>query len=309
MIDSFITIGEQIVIVFLLMAVGYLGRKRTLISDSFADSLADFCMKITIPASIILAFQRKFEARLVQEFLLSLLMAGVGYVFAIPIAFFTVRDSDRKRQNTLRFAAVFPNCAMMAFPLQEAMFGSDGVFCGAAAVAMFNLIFWPLGTAAMAPGQKHDLAKKCLLNPCVLATAAAMLLFFFRITIPEIPAEAVNRLAAVNLPLCMIVLGQKLTRKPLRQLFTDRGSLLAAAVRLILIPVLMIIVLKVFSVRGIVGMSALIAVASPAAASVVMLAVTYRQDAELAASSVALSTVLSLLTMPVVIALGSWLLL
>ena len=309
MINSFMTIGEQILIVFLMMLIGYVCGKQGMIDNRLADGLTDICMKITIPSSILLAFQREFEARLVQEFLLSCLLAGAGYLIAVPIAFLTIRDKDRKRQSTLRFAAAFPNCAMMAFPLQEAMFGADGVFCGAAAVAMFNVVFWPLGTAAMAPGKKNDLARKCFLNPCVLATAAAMLLFFFRITIPKVPAEAVSRLAALNLPLCMIVLGQKLSRKPLLQLFSDRGGLLAAGEKLLLSPILMMLAMKVFDVGGTVGMSALIAIASPAAASVVMLAVTYRQDAELEASSVALSTLLSLLTMPLVIALGGWLLL
>ena len=309
MLNSFRTIGEQILIVFLLMAVGYIGGKRGMIDNALADGMTDLCMKITIPLSIILAFQREFETRLVREFLLSILLAGAGYLIASPIAWLTIRDPDRKRQNTLRFTAIFSNCAMMAIPLQEAMFGTDGVFCGAAAVAMFNIVFWPFGTAVMAPAEKQDIIKKSLLNPCVLATAGALLLFFFRISIPAVPAKAISHLAALNLPLCMIVLGQKLTRKPLRQLFADRGGLLAAAERLVLFPLLMILLLLALNIRGTTGMCALTAMASPAAASVVMIAVAYRQDAELAASSVAVSTVLSLITMPLMIALGGWLLL
>ena len=151
--------------------------------------------------------------------------------------------------------------------------------------------------------------RRSFLNPCVIANVTALILFFGRITIPEVPKEALSNLAGMNLPLCMIVLGQKLTRKPLKQLFTDRGSLLATAEKLVFFPVLMIILMWVFHIRGVAAVSALIAMAAPSGASVVMLAVTYRQDSELASRSVALSTMLSILTMPPIIVLGCILLL
>ena len=312
MLNSFLTIGEQIFIVFLLMAVGYIGGKTGLITNALADGMSLLVMNIAIPASIIMAFQREFESRLVHEFLLSIILALLGYVLFLTVAFLTIRDKDRKRRNTLIFTAVFANCAMVALPLQSSLFGADGVFCGAVAVAMFDLIFWPLGTLMMTPGEKPkkgELLKKCIVNPCVIANLVALALFFGRITIPSVPAQALDKLGGLCLPLCMLVLGQKLTRRPLAELFTDRGSLLAAAERLVLFPLLIIAVMKLLHIGGTAAMSALIAMASPSAASVVMIAVAYKQDSELAASSVALSTVLSLLTMPPVIFLGSILLL
>ena len=309
MFENFLIIGKQILIVFLLMAIGFAGGKKKMISDSLADGLAGIAMNICIPASILLAFQREFESKLVREFLLSIVLAAVGYVLFITIAWLTIRDEDSRRQNTLRFTAIFANCAMVALPLQSAMFGADGVFCGAVAIGMFDLFFWPLGALAFADGEKKNVIRKSLLHPCVIANATALILFFGRIRIPEIPREALSDLAGMNLPLCMIVLGQKLTRKPLQQLFTDRGALIASAEKLVLFPVLMMLVMWVFHIRGIAAVSALIAMAAPAGASVVMLAVTYRQDAELASRSVALSTMLSLFTMPPILVLGSALLL
>ena len=309
MLESFFTIGRQILIVFLLMAVGFTGGKKKLISDALADGLAGIALNISIPASILLAFQREFETKLVREFLLSIVLAAAGYMLFITIAWLTIRDEDSRRQNTLRFTAVFANCAMVALPLQSAMFGPDGVFCGAVAVAMFDLVFWPLGALSFASGEKRGVIRRSFLNPCVIANVTALILFFGRITIPEVPKEALSNLAGMNLPLCMIVLGQKQTRKPLKPLFTDRGSLLATAEKLVFFPVLMIILMWVFHIRGVAAVSALIAMAAPSGASVVMLAVTYRQDSELASRSVALSTMLSILTMPPIIVLGCILLL
>ena len=309
MVESFLTIVRQVVFVFLLMAVGFAGGKKKLISDALADGLAGIALNISIPASILLAFQREFETRLLRDFLLSVVLAAAGYVLFITIAWLTIRVEDSRRQNTLRFTAVFANCAMVALPLQSAMFGADGVFCGAVAVAMFDLVFWPLGALTFASGEKENLMRRILLNPCVIANVTALILFFGRIAIPEVPKEALADLAGMNLPLCMIVLGQKLTRKPLQQLFTDRGSLLASAEKLIFFPLLMLFFMWIFHIRGVAAVSALIAMAAPSGASIVMLAVTYRQDAELASRSVALSTMLSLLTMPPILVLGCILLL
>ena len=307
--NFFIIIGKQIFIVFLLMAVGYAGGKKKIISDDLADGMTGIVMNLSIPASIVLAFQREYEARLVREFILSILLTAAGYALFLTLSWLTIRDNDQKRQNTLRFSAVFANCAMVGIPLQSAMFGADGVFCGAVAVAMFDLIFWPMGALTLSAGDRKSVMKRSLLNPCVIANGIALVLFFGRITIPEVPKEALSSLASMNLPLCMIVLGQKLTRKSLGQLFTDRGSLLAAAERLIVFPLLMIVVMRLFHIHGTVAMSALIAMAAPSAASGVMLSVAYKQDSELAASTVAMSTVLSLFTMPPMIVLGSALLL
>ena len=310
MVENFLTIGKQILIVFLLMAIGFAGGKKKLISDALADGLAGLVMNISIPASIVMAFQREFEARLVHELVLSAVLAAVGYLLFLTISFLTIRDEDRKRQNTLRFVAVFANCAMVGLPLQAAMFGSEGVFCGAVAIAMFDLFFWPLGAIMLGEGEGlKAILRRSLLHPCVIADGIALLCFFGRITIPAVPAEVLSDLASLNLPLCMLILGQKLTRKPIRQLFSDRGTLLAAAEKLVLFPILMILVMHIFRISGVVAMSALIAIAAPSGASVVMLAVAYKQDSELAAGSVALSTMLSLLTMPPIILLGSYLLL
>ncbi|MBO7422846.1 MAG: AEC family transporter, partial [Oscillospiraceae bacterium] len=121
MVESFLTIVRQVVVVFLLMAVGFAGGKKKLISDTLADGLAGIALNISIPASILLAFQREFETRLLRDFLLSVVLAAAGYVLFITIAWLTIRDEDSRRKNTLRFTAVFANCAMVALPLQSAM--------------------------------------------------------------------------------------------------------------------------------------------------------------------------------------------
>ena len=163
MLNSFLTIGEQIFIVFLLMAVGYIGGKTGLITNALADGMSLLVMNIAIPASIIMAFQREFESRLVHEFLLSIVLALLGYVLFLTVAFLTIRDKDRKRRNTLIFTAVFANCAMVALPLQSSLFGADGVFCGAVAVAMFGkTIVGMFDVAAKGASGDHSGAKTSL---------------------------------------------------------------------------------------------------------------------------------------------------
>ena len=309
MLENFLMAGEQTLIVFLLIALGFFTGKKGIIDNHMADKIAGIVINIAMPAVIILAFQREFEKGLVKEFMLSMVMDVLGTVLAILVAVLTIRGKDSKRISVLRNAAIFPNIAMMAMPMQGAMFGADGVFCGAAHIAVFNLVFWPYCEIVLGNGDKKSLLKKIFLNPCVISTGIALLLFFSGITIPEIPAKALGHLSDLVLPLSMIILGQKLTRKPFATLFGDWGNLLAAAEKLVIVPLLLLFMMKGLHIGGVVGVSTVISVASPAAANVGMVAVTYGQDSELAASAVSMSTVLSLITMPLIIALASIMLL
>lgn len=307
MLDNFLMAGEQTLIVFLLMAVGFFCGKKKIIDDRLADGLAGFVVNIAMVGVIILAFQREFEKKLVSEFLMSMIISAVGYGLAIAVAFLTFKKGNSKRVSVLRNAAIFPNVAMMALPMQAAMFGSDGVFCGAAHIAAFNLLFWPYCEIVLGGGNNRKaLLKKIFLNPCVVATILGLAFFFTGIQIPKTPTTVLQHLSNLVLPLSMVILGQKLTRRPLNIIFRDTGGLISAAEKLVIVPLLMILLMKIFHIRGLAAICTLISIASPAAANVGMVAVTYGQDAELAASSVSVSTVLSLITMPLMIAVATF---
>lgn len=307
MLDNFLMASRQTLIVFIMIAIGYFCGKKELLTTEVADGMANIVIDIVMPAVIILAFQREFEAKLARKFLLSMLLSAIGYVVILTIARLTIRDADKKRRNALQLAAAYPNISMFSMPMQLALFGGEGVFCGAAQIAVFNILFWPYTEVTCGDGTKISIKaimKKVFINPCVLATMFSLILFFCRVEIKGIPRDVLSSFNAVCTPLSMLILGQKLTRCPIKQLFGDKGNVIAAMEKLVVLPLIMLVIMKIFGTGGVVGVSALIGFGSPAAACVGMVAVTYDQRPELAASAVSVSLLISLITLPLITALG-----
>ncbi len=302
MLNNLIIVGQQVFIVFLLVALGYIGGKTGLITDKATDGMANVVVSYAAPAMIIMAFQRDFHEDLIKTFLLTMVIALVCYAVCIILSRYLIRERDPSRNIVLRCGMIFSNCGLMSLPLQEALFGGIGVFYGAAVVAAFNLVFWIYGTVIMSSGKSKPSIGKVLLNPALLGTIVGITLFFTSTTLPLIPNAFCGYLSAMAMPISMLVIGQRLASARFKELFCDKGCLYSAALRLVAVPLAMTLVLKLIGFGGVAGVTSIISAASPAAASISMLAVTYGRAPEYSARMVSMQTLLSMLTMPVVIA-------
>jgi len=303
-ISNFLIVAEQVSVVFLIVILGYAGGKTGLFGDKASDGMANIAVYYVTPALIVMAFQRDFEIALVHGFLFTMAGNFIAFVFCVMLSHTAIRGTDRERTNVLRSATIFGNIGMMSLPLQQALFGADGVFYCAASMAVFNLTFWTYCAITMGKkGEGRAMVRRALFNPGLGGTLVGLVLFFASVTIPEVPAAALNNLANLNMPMCMLVIGQRLSKIPLRTLFNDKGIWSTAGLRLVLVPLLAAAVLCLLKISGPVAMCLVISLAAPAAASVNMLAITYKQDVELAAKTVSMHTILSMVTLPVIIAL------
>ena len=302
-LNNFITIAEQVGVVFVIVLLGFAGGRTGLFGDEASDGMANIAVNYVTPALVIMAFQREFEMALVNGFLLTMAGDLLAFVFCVFLSVLVFCRGKTERRSVLRAATIFGNIGMMALPLQQALFGSDGVFYCAASIAVFNLTFWSYCAVTMSEkGGWKSVIKRVMCNPGILGTIVGLVLFFCSITVPKVPATVMNNLANLNMPMCMLVIGQRLSKIPLETLFNDKGIWSTVALRLVLVPLLMTAVLWMIGIRGPVAVCLVISVAAPAAASVNILAITYKQDVDLAAKSVSMHTILSLITMPVLIA-------
>ena len=309
LLSNFITIAEQVGVVFVIVLLGFAGGKTGLFGDEASDGMAKIAVNYVTPALVIMAFQREFEVALVQGFLLTMAGDLLFFFLCVALSLLVIRQGKPERKSVLRAATIFGNIGMMALPLQQALFGSDGVFYCAASIAVFNLTFWSYCAVTMSEkGGWKSVIKRVLCNPGILGTIVGLIFFFCSITVPKVPATAMNNLANMNMPMCMLVIGQRLSKIPLKTLFDDKGIWTTVGMRLILVPLIMTAILWILGIRGPVAVCLVISVAAPAAASVNILAITYKQDVELATKSVSMHTILSLISMPILIALVSGLL-
>jgi len=303
LISNFLIVAEQVSVVFLIVLLGFAGGKTGLFGDKVSDGMANIAVYYVAPALLIMAFQREFEITLIHGFLITMAGCFLTFVFCVLLSHLAIRGENRGRTSILRAATVFGNIGMMSLPLQQALFGANGVFYCAASMAVFNLTFWPYCAITMGEkGNGKAVIRRALLNPGLLSTAIGLLLFFLSVSIPKVPAMAMNNLANLNMPMCMLVIGQRLSKIPLRDLFRDKGLWGVAVLRLVLIPLIVAILLRMLGVSGEVAICLVISTAAPAAASINLLAIAYNQDADLAAKTVSMNTILAMVTMPLLIA-------
>lgn len=307
MADAFLQVGQQVLVLFILIGVGALLTKLGMITEPGARTLTDVVLYAVTPCVIINAFQREYRPELLQGLLLSLLAAFLTLLISILLAELLYRRREIDRGVVLKFALVFSNCGFMALPLQEAVLGADGVFYGAAYIAVFNLCVWTYGLIRMSRRTSLKAAMRAVLNPGVIGTLIGLLFFLFSVNLPEVLSSPVKFLAGLNTPVPMLVIGYHLVNSDLRAVLRDRDAYIAMAMRLVVLPLAALGVMLLCGLEGTLLCSMVIAVASPVAAITTMMASKYGRDAQLATGIVSASSLFSVITMPLVVGLALYL--
>jgi predicted permease len=192
----------------------------------------------------------------------------------------------------------------MSLPLQQALLGNEGVFYGSVFVAIFNLVSWTYGLVLMSGNIKAISLRHLITNPGVVGVIIAIILWVCKITLPDIISTPVGYMAALNTPVPMIVIGCHLATANIKAALTDIWSYISIALRMIVIPIATLFILYVCGVRGSMLIAIVIATSAPTAATTTMFATKYDRDASLSVSIVSVTTIISLVTMPLIVALA-----
>lgn len=307
MAQSFLDVGQQVLVLFALIAVGALLTKRRLITDAGARTMTDVVLYAVTPCVIINAFQREYRPELLTGLLISLLAAFLTLLFSVLLAELLYRRRDIDRGVVLKFAVVFSNCGFMALPLQEAVLGADGVFYGAAFIVVFNLFMWTYGLIRMSGTTSLKEASRAVLNPGVIGTLIGVLLFAFSVELPDVVLSPVKFLASLNTPVPMLVIGYHLMHTNFRRILRDRDAYVAMSLRLVILPLLAMGVMLLCGVDGVVLCAMVIAVASPVAAFTTMMASKYGRDVQLSTGMVSATSLFSVITMPLIVGFARYL--
>ena len=307
MLGSFIDVGTQVLVLFVLIAVGVVLTRCGMITEQGSRTMTDVVLYAVTPCVIINAFQREYEPRMLGGLLTALLAAFLSLGFSVLLAELMYRKKDVDRGVVLKFSLVFSNCGFMALPLQQAILGDDGVFYGAAYVAMFNIFMWTYGLLRMSGKRELKAALKAVVNPGIIGTVIGIILFAFSIKLPTVLASSVSFLAALNTPVPMLVIGYHLVRANLRRVLTDKDAYIAMLFRLILIPLAVMGVMTLLQIDPVITTATVIAVSAPVAAFTTMMSTKYGHETELSAGIVSASALFSLVTMPLVVGLTQYL--
>ena len=299
MLGNALTVGSNVLILFILIAVGYICNKTKLLSSKGIKDLTNFVLYIVTPCVIVNSYQREFDKEMIIGLGLTLLTSFLSFVANILLAHLLVKDRDKRREKTLRFGAVFSNCGFMSLPLQKAMLGDIGVFYGATYIAVFQILIWTYGVILMSGDVKNFSIKKIILNPGVIGTTIGLVLFVCSVTLPMIIIEPLKHFASLNTPVPMVIVGYHLANSSLK--IKGLSAYVSGILRLVVSPVIMVLILCLFKISGDIMIACTIAAASPVAANTTMFSEKFGGDTAVSASLVSITTLLSIITMPLIV--------
>ena len=373
---------QQMIVMFLMMAVGYLCYRKQILTEEVSRKVSAIVVKVANPCMILssaLTDQQMQGKELVQTLAIVVMM----YVFLLVMAQLLPRILCIQKESRGAYAAmtVFANIGFMGFPVLAAMYGNGALLYGAVFQIPFNILIYTYGVAVLTrkqgacakaepdvksevdvkaevdvkteqdvkaeqdvnaevdvkaepngkTGERQDaqgitaavngmseniengseqqgklqgtveIVKK-IFNIGVIACITAMLLYFLQTPVPSFLQAFITNLGNLTAPLSMMIIGASLAQMPLKELFLDKKLLLFSLVKLLLLPAVWMIMVNRVAEQEILRGVCLVMMATPAGSMTAMLAQQYGGDYETASRGVALTTVLSVITMPLLAA-------
>ena len=295
------TVLMQVLTLFVLMFCGLLAVKSKLMDDRGVSVLNTFVLNFALVGLIISTMQQDASPELVTELAWTFLLACVIMTVSGLIASRVFVRESHDRHAVLTNLCAISNCAYMGYPVITAALGEGALIYAAVYSAAFNLICWTM-CAYFFGGRSAASPAKLLRNPSLIAVFVGLALFLTGWRLPPFVNSALTGLGNTTTPLAMFVIGARLiSLRPAH--LKDRSILLACLLRLVIIPLALVLVLRLTPLSDTVSNALFLCTAMPCASTTAMQADLFECDKELASRGVALSTALSLTTIPVMLML------
>lgn len=296
---------SQMIILFLILTLGYFIFKIKLVDDNFTKQLSALVIKVTMPALLLSSVLDITERQPLRDVLTSFGIAVALFFIVMPIVGFLLAKLFRVKRNSTGlyvFMATFSNVGFMGFPVISALAGEVGLFYAAIYNLVFNVAVFTLGVWLVnhdKDGESSGFDIKLLMSPGVIAALLAIALYFMNIKLPVLLSDTIRSVGSITSPSAMLIIGCTLAKMDVKTVFSDWRLYPWTLIKQIVIPILLWIPLAMIIKNEILLTVTFILFLMPVANNAVLFANTYNGDEELAARSVFLTTLFSLLTVPI----------
>ena len=297
-------LAQQMAILFIIMGIGFFCGKKEFITDGFARNLSWLVVNVATPAMILAAGMNEESAIRGKELLYAFGVILLVYVFLIAISFvilpFLRIPSEDK--GVYRVMFIFSNIGFMGLPLLQAAYGDEALLYGALFQFPFNFLIYTYGIAALRgenPLQSGFKLSK-FLNVGIVSCVLSIIIYVFGIPMPGFIVSSCKSLGSLAAPLSMIVIGQSMTHMKLKDMFGDIRLFVFSLVKQILVPIVGVLFLGLIIKDDTLIRTCFVMISVPVASMCAMLSRQYGGNYRLASKGVALSTLLSVVTIPLV---------
>ena len=300
---DFLHIVTQMLMIFGIVLVGLASAKRNLWAGELDRKLSVFILNVSMPALILASVMGKdleFEA---SEVLTLSLVAVVNYVILIGMACLIpqIWHVNRSRQGLARFMLAFGNVSFIGYPVCDAVFGPKAVFCASVLNIPFNLLIFTIGVSFINGGKARSaFSPKLVFSPCVVASLIAVVIALMGISVPAPVGQWFHLLGDLTTPCALLIIGSSLSHIPVRDMLGNRFAYAISLLRLIVLPLVVGVVLRLMGVDRFVANVAVVLSAMPIATNGIMMCLQYGKDERVMTQGLFLSTLFSVVTIPLI---------
>ena len=301
-----VLLAEQIAELFLMILMGYVIVKLGLVTDDDSKILSKIVLYIVIPCVMINAFQIDYTPDKVQGMFLALVASVVLQVLLLIAVWIMGKIFHL---NEVEVASIYySNSGNLIVPIVTYVLGDEWVVYGCVFMAVQLIFMWTHGKHIISSGEKFDW-KKIVLNINMIAIFIGAVLFLLKIHLPVIVDDTLRAVGSTIGPVSMIVTGMLIAGMNLRDIFTNRRVYAVTFLRLLLVPVLALIILKI---SGLVTwhpqgekilLVIFLAVITPSASTITQMCQVYGGNSKYSSAINVMTTLLAIVTMPVMVLL------
>ena len=282
---------------FLLVGIGFFIRKKGIVNTEGRMNMIDMCLYITLPFNVLHSFLRKWDWNLFIACGVILLLS-IGFN-AISVFFSTIlyKKQEINRQKSLKYGTIISNSGFLGNPMVEGIYGSEGLLYAALFMLPVRIVMWTIGIAVFLKGRKEKLWKNVLTHPCIVAIYVGVIVMVCGIQFPTFVEKTIVGISGCNTPLSMMLIGMMLAEVKPKGLI-DKTMVFYTAIRLLVIPAVVFAITGFLPIDGMLRGIAVVMAGMPAPITTALLSAKYGGDEKYATGMVFLSTILSLITLP-----------
>jgi len=290
---------SSVLSIFILIVVGYLARKEDILDQPVIRGMSNFVIKVTLPFTIIASFDRSIPLSAMPDLIRVAILAVFVQVFAIAFSFFVYRKIETRTRKVLSFVTVFSNCGFMGFPVAESVFGKIGVMYSSIFVIVFQIFLWTYGISLFSITASKNQIIKGIFNAGNIALLIGITIWILPFDLPKAFTGAINNISNVTTPLSMIIVGATLANISLKGILIGGSLWFGTVIRLIFMPLSIFALMRLLGISGMPAKVVLLLLSMPAAAQTVLFAERYEADVVLASRIVSVTTILSIVSIPI----------
>ena len=297
---------QRMLVLLAMMLTGFFCEKKGILNKASGEHISSLVINIMNPLLIIDGVLGKGggSPEVIKQ---NLIMMAAYFVILVLLSFpvIWILKVPENEGCLYRLMLIFSNVGFMGIPVITSLYGDECMLLIAFYILGYNVLLYTYGLHLVSKSvgsQKGENSLSRILNVGVIACLAAVIIFALRIEVPKPVSDLVSSLGQCCVPLSMILIGASMARQNFRKLLADKKIYTFLAIRMLLIPLGAAFLLKLLPFdRHVTGVFGLM-LSMPVGSIVVLLASEQGADEEICTRGSVISTLLSVLTIPLIAA-------